>query len=304
SNVFYLLTWTSTSTNIMVEMAGHLAVSGDGTGDSWGPTLGSSQISGGPYHFHLGALGGRVSDATTCPQTLDKRDVVSLGSQDNQIKGADILVPCSITGPTTACSGATNLTFSGPSGSGVTYSWSFSGAANGATFCSGTTSQTVCVTAGTGNFTIQLAVTSSGGTTICTQSVTVGTVTLSLTKTDVSCNAGSDGSVTATFSGGTGPYTISIDGGAFVAATSPKTFSGLGAGSHSVTVNDANGCTATQSITVNQPTAVTLSLTETDVSCNGGSDGTVTATFGGGTAPYTISIDGGGFVAATSPKTF
>src|SRR5262249_61820540 len=135
-----------------------------------------------------------------------------------------------------------------------------------------------------------------------TQSITVNqptAVTLSLTETDVSCNGGSDGTVTATFGGGTAPYTISIDGGGFVAATSPKTFTGLGQGSHSVTVKDSNNCPATQSITVNQPTAVTLSLTETDVSCNGGSDGTVTATFGRTTELYSLSIDGGGFVAAT-----
>src|SRR5262245_44264361 len=130
-------------------------------------------------------------------------------------------------------------------------------------------------------------------------------VTLSLTKTDVSCNGGSDGSVTATFGGGTGPYTASIDGGAFAAATSPKTFSSLSAGSHSVTVKDANGCTKSDSITVNQSSAVTLSLTKADVSCNGGSDGSVTATFGGGTAPYMIKLDAGAFAAAgASPQTF
>src|SRR5262249_3272671 len=116
---------------------------------------------------------------------------------------------------------------------------------------------------------------------------------LTLSETDVQCNGGSDGTVTATFGGGTSPYTISIDGGAAASATSPKTFTGLGQGSHSVTVTDAHNCTLTKSITVNQPPAVTLTLSETDVQCNGGSDGTVTATFGGGTSPYTISIDGG-----------
>jgi uncharacterized repeat protein (TIGR01451 family) len=76
SFIDYVLTWTSNSTDILLEMAGHLAMSGDPAVNAmaWGTGLGASQISGGPYHFKLGALDGN-----------------SLGSQDNQIKGADIL---------------------------------------------------------------------------------------------------------------------------------------------------------------------------------------------------------------------
>jgi len=76
SYIEYVLAWTSNSTQILIEMAGHLAMSGDpGTNPiAWGPSLGSSQISGGPYHFKLAQLDGDP-----------------LGSQDNQIKGADIL---------------------------------------------------------------------------------------------------------------------------------------------------------------------------------------------------------------------
>jgi hypothetical protein len=75
SYALYELTWTSDSDQFMIEMAGHLAVGGDGAGYTWGEGLGSSSISGGPYHFKLHYL-----------------DTSSLGSQDNQIKGADILV--------------------------------------------------------------------------------------------------------------------------------------------------------------------------------------------------------------------
>src|SRR5206468_2665892 len=66
----------TTNTQVLVEFAGHLALSGNGTGDTWGSSLGSSQISGGPYHFKMSDYGG-----------------TSLGSQDNQIKGADISLP-------------------------------------------------------------------------------------------------------------------------------------------------------------------------------------------------------------------
>ncbi len=80
SDLNYTLTWTtgSASTQAIIEMAGHLAVSGDPAMNAltWGPDQGSSNISGGPYHFNLFTLNG-----------------ASLGSQDNQIKGADIMVP-------------------------------------------------------------------------------------------------------------------------------------------------------------------------------------------------------------------
>ncbi len=76
SDINYVLTWTSASDKVLIEMAGHLSLTGDGSGASWGAGNGSSQISGGPYHFNLSEL-----------------DDASLGSQDNQIKGADILPP-------------------------------------------------------------------------------------------------------------------------------------------------------------------------------------------------------------------
>ena len=140
---------------------------------------------------------------------------------------------------------------------------------------------------------------------LITVSQPTAALTLGLAETDVNCNGGSDGTVTATFGGGTSAYQVSLDGGAAVAMTSPHTFSGLSSGSHTVKVTDAHSCTMSQLITVNQPTAaLSLSLAETDVNCYGGNDGTVTATFGGGTSAYQVSLDGGAAVAMTSPHTF
>ncbi|MGB2804748.1 MAG: SprB repeat-containing protein, partial [Candidatus Zixiibacteriota bacterium] len=129
-------------------------------------------------------------------------------------------------------------------------------------------------------------------------------VELGLSKTDVLCYGGSDGTITATWSGGTGPYMIDINGGGFVAATSPHLFSGLAAGSYQVIVKDVDDCPDTTNITVNQPTEVVLSLTKTDALCYGACDGSITATFSGGTPGYMIEIDGGGFVSATSTHLF
>ena len=81
---------------------------------------------------------------------------------------------------------------------------------------------------------------------------------LPLGKTDLTCVGPNTGSITATFSGGTPPFQLSLDGGAPFAATSPYTFTGISATPHTVSVYDANyatsplaGCTDQESVTVN-----------------------------------------------------
>ncbi|MFC5684508.1 SprB repeat-containing protein, partial [Flavobacterium sp. MAHUQ-51] len=122
--------------------------------------------------------------------------------------------------------------------------------------------------------------------------------------TNVSCNGGTDGSVTVTFSGGTAPYMVNFNGGGFMAQTSPKAYTGLAAGTYSWVVKDANGCEQSGSETISEPTALLASDAHTNVSCNGGTDGSVTVTFSGGTAPYMVNFNGGGFMAQTSPKAY
>lgn len=70
------------------------------------------------------------------------------------------------------------------------------------------------------------------------------------------CEA-ANGSITATGSGGTGPYTYSINGGAFQVS---NIFSGLAAATYSITAKDANGCTGSVNATVNDLVAGPLFL--------------------------------------------
>jgi hypothetical protein len=110
-------------------------------------------------------------------------------------------------------------------------------------------------------------------------------------QTNVACFGSSTGSVTVAGSGGTSPYSYSIDGTNFA---SSGTFNNLAAGSYTVTVRDGNGCTATQSVSITQPTsALSASITsQTNVACFGSSTGGVTVAGSGGTSPYTYSING------------
>lgn len=106
------------------------------------------------------------------------------------------------------------------------------------------------------------------------------------TQTNVSCNGGNNGTATANPTGGIAPYTYSWN-------TNPvqttQTANNLIAGTYTVTVTDSNNCTQTATVTITQPTALQVSTTQTNVSCNGGNNGTATASPSGGIAPYTYS---------------
>ena len=89
------------------------------------------------------------------------------------------------------------------------------------------------------------------------------------------CYNGSDGTITATASGGVSPYTYSLNG---VTYQSSATFTGITIGTYTVTVKDANNCTATSSSVSLATAAPNATFTITNVSCNGGSDGKIQLT--------------------------
>ncbi len=116
--------------------------------------------------------------------------------------------------------------------------------------------------------------------------------------TDETCAGNSDGSIVITGeSGGTAPYTYSIDGGGTTQAS--NVFTSLAAGSYLVSVVDATGCISdTVTVSINPGSSVSISGVVTsnyngsDISCNGSSDGEVTVTISGGIPPYTLSVNG------------
>ena len=111
---------------------------------------------------------------------------------------------------------------------------------------------------------------------------------------DVSCNAGNDGFITTTTSGGTAPYSYLWNN-----AATTDSISGLIAGSYTVTVTDANGCTAAINPIVQEPSVLNSSIFVSDVNCNGGNDGYAIANGNGGTAPYTYAWITGSAIDST-----
>ncbi|GAB5526042.1 MAG: hypothetical protein Roseis2KO_39140 [Roseivirga sp.] len=108
----------------------------------------------------------------------------------------------------------------------------------------------------------------------------------------VSCNGAADGMASIAVTGGSVPYSYSLDGTAFsnsidLTALSPATYT--------VTVRDANNCEATSSFTITEPEVLTVSTEITAALCNGGTNGSITVNASGGTAPFTYALDGGAF---------
>jgi hypothetical protein len=118
------------------------------------------------------------------------------------------------------------------------YSYSWSNAAT-TTTTSGLSAGTYTVTA-----------TDANGKTV-TKSVTItepAQLVATVYGSDPTCATGTDGVAIASASGGTAPYTYSWSN-----SQTTATINNLSSGSYSVTVTDANGCTATGSITIARP---------------------------------------------------
>jgi hypothetical protein len=113
-----------------------------------------------------------------------------------------------------------------------------------------------------------------------------GGLSLDFNVNNATCNDGNDGSITAVLNGGTMPITYMWSNTGMGA-----TISNLEAGTYTVTATDANNCQLTGSATVEEPMAITAMATGTNVSCNGGIDGTATATVTGGTGVLTYEWD-------------
>ena len=108
------------------------------------------------------------------------------------------------------------------------------------------------------------------------------------TPDSVSCFGLSDGSILTTTTGGTEPYTYQWSDG----NTEPDLLD-VPAGSYTVTVTDANSCSATATIDVEQPAELLIDAIDVnDILCFGDSTGTANIVASGGNPPYEYSADG------------
>ena len=136
-----------------------------------------------------------------------------------------------------------------------------------------------------------IAITDANGCT-ATNSVNITvasnpTVITSVLSND-SCNGDNNGSAIANVSGGLPNYTYSWSN----SQTTPSA-TGLIAGSYTVIVTDANGCTSSSSVTITQPSVLTDTITTSNINCYNDSNGTATIIPSGGTPSYNFLWDNG-----------
>lgn len=115
-------------------------------------------------------------------------------------------------------------------------------------------------------------------------------ITVTTSSTNPLCFGGTNGTATATPLGGTAPYSYLWND---FSSQTTQTATGLVQGAYSVTVTDANGCTATGSVSISNPTPVTISFSQTNVLCFGQATGSATATANNASNPVIYNWSNG-----------
>ncbi len=183
----------------------------------------------------------------------------------------------SATNDTVSCFGDTNgsITLSANGGTApYTYNWNGgNGAVQNPT------------NLGVGNYTVTVTDANNCITTTTATVTQPPVLTASAVASTLTCFGNMNGVAAVNATGGTAPYTYQWSSGGGVTPS----VTGLSAGTYTVTVTDANNCSTSTSVTVNQPNLLSVSLTPTPVSCFGSSDGKINATPSGGTPPFSYS---------------
>jgi len=102
------------------------------------------------------------------------------------------------------------------------------------------------------------------------------------------CNGSADGLIDLVVQGGTGTFSFQWTNGA-APVEDPEN---LLAGIYDVVVTDDNGCTATESVIISEPDAITLSADPSSSSCNNTADGAIDVSVAGGTGEFTFELNG------------
>jgi hypothetical protein len=123
---------------------------------------------------------------------------------------------------------------------------------------------------------------------VSTTNVTLGNIpgpSVSTTTTDSYCNKPT-GKLIATVTSGTMPYQYSLDA---INYQPGFLFTGLVAGTVTLTVKDSNNCISTSSVLIPNVPGPTITLTDSISICG---TGNIVVTSSGGAAPFVYSIDG------------
>jgi hypothetical protein len=137
--------------------------------------------------------------------------------------------------------------------------------------------------------TYDITVTDENGCIVYANVVVEEPVALQLTfiATNISCYSNNDGYVTITAQGGTPDYQYDIG----VGLQNENIFTNLAEGNYTVTVYDANSCSAEILFSISQPMVWYADISfQSDITCNGYADGSVSIGVNGGAPPFNYNI--------------
>ncbi|MBK6838829.1 MAG: hypothetical protein IPG90_11675 [Bacteroidetes bacterium] len=288
---------TTTATSVVAEpaqvtatLAASANVSCNGASDGSASVTAGGGIPG--YTYTWSPSGGNAANASGLgagTYTVTVTDANNCTNTTTAIIAEPVLLTSSITATTdVSCNGMNDGsgTVAGNGGTpNYTYSWSPSGG-------SGTVEPNLTA----GNYTV--TITDANGCT-STSAVIIAEPPLLTSNipssTNILCNGGADGTADVNAAGGTTNYTYSWapSGG------SGTTASALVAGTYTVTVTDANGCTSTSSVTLTEPTVINVQLSSTPSLC-GNANGSADVVAGGGTSPFAYSWSPSGGATSTA----
>jgi len=207
-----------------------------------------------------------ITDSTGC-SVIDSVQIVE-STAISLSMSSTISVACN-----TDASATATVTATGGSGT-LTYLWN------------DPLAQTTATATGLASAFYQVTVNDSNGC-IKSDTITIGLVA-SITSISIPvCGGICNGSITATVTGATAPLTyVWNDPG----NQSTATVTGLCGGTYyTIVVTDGAGCTSTDSINMNVPSPMSVTLNIIDINCFGNTNGSLTTIVSGGGAPYTYN---------------
>jgi gliding motility-associated-like protein len=122
--------------------------------------------------------------------------------------------------------------------------------------------------------------------------ITVSNPAVAISNQNAPACGQNNGNLTALASNGAAPYQYSLNGGPF---QNSGTFNGLTSGTYTITTQDAEGCTASISTTLESSNPPSLVITNQNAPACGQNNGNLTALASNGAAPYQYSLNGGPF---------
>ncbi len=259
------------------------------TGGNGSATVTASGIAPYTYNWSNGNTTATANNLTAGDYFITITDALGCALTDTVTVGSNtVVLAATNTTTNSACGGATGSASVNPTNGTAPYNYTWSNNGN---------TQTISNIAA-GSYTVTIS--DANGCEGVISGIVVNNpnsptsnaaVSSNFNGADVSCNGASDGEATVTASGGTAPYNYAWSSGG-----SGATESNLAAGVYTVTVTDNASCSSISSITITEPTEVTITgAATTNLSCFGAGDGAIDITVAGGTVTsgYTFNWSDG-----------